>query len=78
MWSGNRSSLAWTLSIREEDVIKKESCILMFFMEKSKKENGKARNLDHPIGHQPDHSSLGNWKFIKGIYSSRNLSLSHI
>ena len=37
MWSGIRSSLAWTLSIREEDVTKKESCILIFFNGKIKR-----------------------------------------
>ena len=61
------------LSLREEDVIKRNlgfSC----FMEKLKRKFGKARNLGHP----PNHSSLGKWEFIKGTYSSRNLSLSHI
>ena len=46
------------LSLRVEDVIKKEPCIPIFYG-KIKKEIGKVGNLGHPIGHPPDHSSLG-------------------
>ena len=56
MLSGNRSSLAWTLSLKAKDVIKRN---LVFSCLGEINELERLGTLGHPIDHPSDHSSLG-------------------